>query len=157
MRSDPTEVNEDDPRAFQHSVRLYQAMWDSSKETLFDNVIVRMWEGSITELFNSLRISKTFYRTCTTSLERMGCVHRVSKGSRMRPSAFTLHRTPTLGDWSDLTNESLTRREDVAILARQMAEIRQMIGGMNVAAEITSLQQQIDSLKSRVENLEQSP
>lgn len=76
---------------FQHCQTIYNAMNDRAEEKTEG----RIYEGSLSQLFNEIGLGVTYYTPVMNRLKQMGCAEQLRRGGGPSPSLWALHYPPT--------------------------------------------------------------
>lgn len=104
----------------------------------------KVWRGSLTGVFDELKISRTHYTLIYRILEDGGFLSKLTRGGGGKPSAVALHFAP---EASSLT---LTDANPPATLplVRRIESLERQTGGMNIVEALIQMQEEISNLKS---------
>lgn len=122
------------PAMFEHSVRVYVAMAEKAK---IDDEGLLVYDGHLTRLFISLRLSVPYYTQIKNQLIAMGCIEQTRRGGGSGTSRWVLWKAPDLGDWKMArplrpTRGSKIAQQDQAIrtLAERVDKLETTIAGL---------------------------
>ena len=86
------------PAQFNHCVTVYNKMLEEAKVERADgdsDIVMTVWTGYTTKLFDSLGMSTPYYTTVTRNLMRMGCIKQLRRGGGTATSQWELLKEPT--------------------------------------------------------------
>jgi hypothetical protein len=138
---------------FKYSSDFYAKLEKVSKVENVKGVDVRVYRGHVSIAYRDLGYSYTYYGPIRRALERTGCFSVLQRGSSHQDSVIVLHHSPDLATWQ-ATNEDLTAPIEDAMLRQQLEDLKQSLGGLNVAKVLTVQESRLDDLTGRVEQLE---
>jgi hypothetical protein len=129
---------------FGHALRVYRHMEQGAKEVTWENLPVKVWEGSITQLTSDLRISNSYYTRVIGGLESSGCVSMLRRGSGNRGSLIALHRPPV----EETFVSDLTPRPSAANLTEQrLKDLESNVGGIDIGKALVEIHQRLEVLE----------
>ncbi len=120
--------------------RLYDAI-DAlgTMEAVDDNMPVKIFRGSIIEIFKSVRpkLSMSDYGRLFRGLKQTGSITLLQKGARNTHTIYALHHPPTPEQWQAYERSPLTRR----------------LAGDNLREKVDAVEQELSDLRKEVETL----
>ena len=133
---------------FGHAVRVYSHMLKNSTEITWEDLPIKAWEGSITQLTADLRISNSYYTRVVGGLEASGCISMLRRGSGNRLSLLALHHPPSEESFiSDLT----PRLPAANLVEQRLKDLETNVGGINIAEAIADIQERLEVLEREVD------
>lgn len=133
---------------FQYTDDFYKRLVEGSEIKKVSNVNVRVWEGSLTELYRGMGIGQSYYSRIMNSLKSMGCVTMTQRGSRKTSSILVLHHEPDRAEWeAHHARPDLTGRMEGATLSDRVFNLEQRIGGVNIVDALRNLENRLQALE----------
>ena len=146
-----------------HCESVYNALAERSTpqhvESVGDNVLV--FTGAVSPIYRSLGISQTYYGPIFKTLEDVGSLVKVQRGTRSVDTIIALRGLPEVWPedlgWKGSRSEPLTEDSRYAKILREVQEIQQgSINGMNILTALVELEQRVVALENKVERLGKS-
>lgn len=133
-----------------YSRELYDLLAEKAKAENIQGVEIQIYRGSITKLWNKTGASNAYYSKVMRSLDQLGCIQVVERGSGGRESVVALIRRPADGEVS--TKLDLTPPGEAATLAlRQEIEgLKKNIGGIDIAEAFQVVEKRLTALEREV-------
>lgn len=123
--------------------------WPSPEQLDTDKLVFR---GKVTEVWNSLGASQTYYGRVRRLLLENGCFTLVERGQRNTDTVLVLHRP--LPDDVKLPDAPLTSRATFATLSRRieaLEAIQENLGGLDIGQALRGMEIRIAHLESKRE------
>lgn len=138
------------PAVYRHMQNFYRHMDENAEDieyresTATDPLPVRAWTGELVRTARDLGISNSYYSQVTRSLEAMGCITLLRRGSQNVGSVVALHHPPEFESF----NPDLTRRREAATLTEQrLKNLETLVGGINVGEAMLEIQTRLEILE----------
>lgn len=143
-------------KKFERAVQLYEILDRQAKdEKTDDNKKVRVFRGSLTDLYYQLGFGPGHYSPTWKILYDLGCVTMLQRGAKSVQSVMILHHAPDHAEYlqtRDQGKQDLTRRQDYATLSADIQAIKRQIGGIDIRNVLLNLEQRIASLEGKDSN-----
>jgi len=119
------------------------SVWHEMERNSIKEGEYQVWRGSLTGVFDTLKISRTHYTLIYRVLEDGGFLSKLTRGGGGKPSAVALHFPP---EASSLT---LTDANPPATLplVRRIESLERQTGGINIVEALMQMQEQVDQIK----------
>ena len=137
------------PAMWNYVEKVYFAMQESA--TPESGTLV--WEGHTTKLFSELAVPTPYYTAVLRLLKDMGCIHQMRRGGGGSTSQWALWEDPTPEVFLQVHNQGKEKRASVAprddvhrrvdVLEQQVADIRGLLGGVNVPQAISDIMKEV--------------
>lgn len=141
------------PAVFRHSQSLYDALDARSTVEIVRDTPIKVFRGSITEIYRQTGISQSYYSKVTKALADNGCITYLQRGGRGLETVVALHHPPLEHEWN-VPQTSLMERGAFGILTQRLNNIDESLGGLDVKKALVDLQTQVTTLATRVDELE---
>ena len=143
----------DEPRLFQHTAALYDAMIKHSDS---EDGETGTFTGSKVEMFRSINVSQGYYSQLFNSLEELGCIETIVNGrGGGRPSQVKLYHPPALNEFQKIYTKSLTNPSPLDTVRQRVSNIEGRLPQVDLAGVLTDFETRISDLESTIERLEQ--
>jgi hypothetical protein len=132
-----------------HSISVYEAMMQSSKEEPVGDEVFIVYRGSVVNLFKNLSIGFSYYTPVFRLLEDSGCVTKLQQGARGVDTIYVLHRPPTEEDEPvESSSRPLTRPTEFDTLTQRVENLERRLGGIDIVRALAELQESVDRLSN---------
>lgn len=133
-----------------HVHTVYDLLDQDAKDEQLGQDRLRIFRGSFLSVYKSASVSMSYYGPIRKILVDVGSISQLQQGSRNVDSVIILHGRPDAEVVDELAEKELTTPEARNIrIERELHEIKQMIGGLNIPEALTHLQLQINELKGK--------
>jgi hypothetical protein len=118
-----------------------------------------VYVGSITKLFDELRLPQAYYSRITQQLKKLGYAEQIERGAPGRPSVWKLWHRPDPDTWKLLyvrRGEGLTPppgRDTLTSVSNRVEALEKRLGGLNVVTAIAELSKEIQKAQERIDGL----
>lgn len=119
-----------------------------------------IWQGRLIETCTSVGIPTGYYKRVVDAMKALGCIEMLNQGRRgANLTAIALRYPPTAELYEKAIVKSganrLTAAPSFDMLAAQVEEIKQAIGGMHIPSALQHIDTQIKELQTAVHDLRQ--
>lgn len=137
---------------------LYNLMDENSEILQVEKGEVKVWKGYLTQACGLVEIPEGVRNRVIKRLGDVGSIQVVEQGRRNYPSVVALLGPPTDEVWQafkddTLQSDLLTERPDPAMMAQQIRDIREAMGGVNVPDALKNHEERISSLETQLRKL----
>lgn len=136
------------PKVFEYATGFYDALVRNAENREVDGATIRVYEGKVTSLFQTLGISQGYYTPIMSVLRELGSVTQLQRGGKGQPSIVAIHRPPDRTDFEGLPEKPLTPNADVAILQDRLSAVERLIGGMDIVGAFVELERRLKVLEA---------
>ncbi|HSW91524.1 MAG TPA: hypothetical protein VLG09_02670 [Candidatus Saccharimonadales bacterium] len=141
------------PALFRHMRSFYRALVEEAEPEEDGSLVYR---GHTTSIRDELRMGNPVYSKVMDRLKKMQCISVLKRGARHTNSVIVLHSEPSFRvyetfDFGEINNiENL--KTQVAILQAQVNDLRNNVGGINIAQELIKLGEYVQSLEEKIKS-----
>lgn len=123
-----------------HCEAVYRAL--EERATIKDDELV--FAGGITEVYTSLGISHSYYSKVFQRLEDAGAILKLQRGGRGVDTVIVLRGLPE--SWPEPLRLTNGTRSDTVL--REVQEIKESIGGLNIKEALLDLETRLSKLEA---------
>jgi hypothetical protein len=142
-------------KAFEHATDFFEALNAAATTESVNGKNVRVFRGSVVEVFRSLGISQAHYSEVRAGLINSECVTIIQQGARGVQSIVVLHHPPVENGFGAPKDNVLTKDSEAAILIQQLNDVKRLIGSINIPEALINFEQRLTELDKRVTQIEQ--
>jgi hypothetical protein len=134
---------------------LYNLMDENSEVMQVEEGQVKVWKGYMTQACGLVEIPEGVRNRVVKRLGDVGSIQVVEQGRRNTPSVVALFYPPTDEVWQAYQDETLqsdllTGRPDPAMMAQQIRDIREQMGGVHIADALANHEKRIQELEAKL-------
>jgi hypothetical protein len=136
------------PASFRYLLQLYEAMQAQAVDSVY--------AGKVTETFNSLDISMTYYTPLFNALKELGCIELLDRGVRGRPTQYKLIGAPTWEAYdaryeSGLTGGAKPATVPLDEVEQRVRNLERRLEGLDIKQVIVNHEQRISAMEVKQE------
>lgn len=140
------------PKLHSYAAAFYAHMADNAEDRIIRGNRYVVWNGFVGETARSLGIPKGTENRILKSLTDMGCIEVLVRGAPSHPTLIVLFKPPTSDLWEQIRQTpSLTRAPTLATMRRELRDISQQLGGVNLKKIIKNFEDRIDTIETFLE------
>jgi len=148
------------PTFIDHCESVYNALAERAtvQHSASINADVLVFTGAVSPIYRALGISQTYYGPIFQTLEDVGSILKVQRGTRGIDTIIALRGLPEVWPedlgWKGSRSEPLTEDSRYAKILREVQEIQQgSINGIDILTALVELEQRVVALENKVERL----
>jgi hypothetical protein len=129
-----------------HSQALYHALNELAKPEQVQGVMLTVFRGQMTHVFDSLNISRSYYTPIRTLLVENDCILIVQRGSRSVESIIVLQQEPSP---EGMTMPPLTGRSHAAKVSARLDNLEERLGGLDIVKAFDNHEKRLKALEGK--------
>lgn len=161
--------------------KYYKLLYEHAKDEMVgytdnDNGVLRVFRGSVTDVFNMTGASQNYLKPVRDLLVAYGCLEIVQRGNRGQPSIAVLRdplpdpltplpatsvigATPIASDTKILHSEPLRKSPDAATLQSRVEALAAWKATLpeNLAAALANIEKRLRKVEAQLDGTEQEP
>jgi len=141
-------------KVYEYATEFFTALDSAATTESVNGKTVRVFRGSIVEIYESLNVSRSYYSEVRHGLITSECITILQQGVRGSQSIVLLHRPPVEGSFNSAKDIALTRPDEAAILSQTVNDLRRLIGSVNIVDALVSIEQRFARLEDRITQIE---
>lgn len=131
-----------------YALEVYRGLASNSSES--DEGTYRIFSGSISEVYSSLKISKQHYTKIMSSLIESGAIEYMRRGNVHGPTVLHLFGEPTLDRLAESAtlNKAASKRQRSDLEGRLLI-VESSIAGLNVKQALLNIERRLTELEAK--------
>lgn len=134
-------------KVYEYGLAFYNALNDAATTEDVNGKDVRIFRGSITEQYRKLGVSQSHYSEVRKGLINGESITILQRGSRGNESIVVIHFPPTEESFISGRKLDLTKPETVGNMLVEIAELKRLLGKIDVPKALINLEQRLAELE----------
>lgn len=146
----------------QHCETVYKALKErATVRPTSDGTNELVFTGAVSEVYQSLNISQTYYGPIFETLEDIGAILRIQRGGRGIDSVMVIRELPEVWPkglgWKGRNSRPLTDDSRYATLLLDVQRLQESIGGLNVLNAMMDFENRLQRLEAELVKMKGQP
>lgn len=135
-------MSDDAPQLFQHAVKVYEALEAESEDGVF--------KGKKVELFRRVGVSDGHYSQLFNTLEELGCIEQIQRGTAYSPTIIALHHPPDLETFRAAYKKVLTTPTPLDTMRQQIKQLEGRLPSVDIQSILANHETRLLDIEERL-------